>query len=272
MNLLFVIPKDTLYAPLYIERILSCMKNNITCEPVAVCCVNPLHNSSVRNQLLKRLRIYGFKQFFCFLVLVIKTKVFSLMENIISFKRSYNIAKLCKNFTIPYIELDSVNSDYFHTILIEKKVDIFISIGVGQKYSADTLKIAPYSLNVHSSLIPKYRGLMGLFWAHFYDENTAGVTIHRMVEKFDAGGILGQCTFPISKNDTVHRLYLKAIEHGSRMISEVIEKIDQHMEEERIPDTSNSKYYTHPTEHESKQFRAKGKHFFTFKDIWDLHL
>ncbi|GBE17403.1 bifunctional polymyxin resistance protein ArnA [bacterium BMS3Abin15] len=272
MNTLFVIQKDSLYAPYYIQRILEHMKNGKMELPAAICCFNPAEHNFLIKQASKRFKLYGAKQFIFFCALELITKAFSYLENVVSFKRYYSIPKICSNFDIPYVETASINSNYFHDIIRQKNIEILISIAINEKFSQETINSVSYALNVHSSLIPRYRGLMGLFWAH-YDGNTeTGVTIHRMVAKYDAGAILGQCKFSISDSDSLHLLYLKAIEHGSRMISDTIEQINNNIANEYIPNLSDSGYYGFPGNLDGKKYRALGKNFYTLKDLWKHYL
>lgn len=268
MNTLFVIQKDSLYAPYYIQKILEHMKNNKMEMPSAICCFNRAEHDFLKKQALKRLQLYGAKQFIYFCILVLTTKILSHLENFISFKRYYSISKICHDFDILYFETSSINSDYFHNIIYQQEIKILVSIAVNEKFSHRTINTVPYALNVHSSLIPAYRGLMGLFWAHFYNDTATGVTIHRMVSKYDAGAILGQCRFSISDNDSLHSLYLKAIDHGSSMIVTVIEQIKNNKVSESMPDISGSNYYSFPSKLDGRKYRAKGLNFFTLKDLW----
>jgi len=272
MNVIFIIPEDTLYGPLYLQKILAYMKIDLTKMPVAICCVNPFNRVSLRSQIVRRFKIYGIRQFLYFTILILITRICSLCEVLVPFNRSYNIKKLCKDQYIPYLVIDSVNSENLSEVIRERNISVLISIGVGEKYSQDTLKLVDCALNVHSSLIPKYRGLMGLFWAHYYNETVAGVTIHRMADKYDSGSILGQCEFPIMERDTLHILYLKAIKHGSYMIASIVKEIGNGIVQERIPNISEGLYFSSPNQLESQRYRSQGKDFFVFNDLWRHYL
>ncbi len=59
------------------------------------------------------------------------------------------------------------------------------------------------AVNIHPALLPKYRGTTTPFWLYYFGETTGGFTLHRMVTGFDAGPILAQVTFPLSREDTI---------------------------------------------------------------------
>ena len=149
MNTLLVIQKDSLYAPYYIQRILENMKHFEMKMPAAICCFYPTGHDFLKKQALKRLQLYGSKQFIYFCNLVLITKILSYLGNFISFKRYYSISKICHDFDIPYFEISSINSDYFHNIINEKQIKILISIAVNEKFSHRTINKVPYALNVH---------------------------------------------------------------------------------------------------------------------------
>jgi methionyl-tRNA formyltransferase len=63
------------------------------------------------------------------------------------------------------------------------------------------------AFNLHGSLLPKYRGRAPLNWAIVKGERETGVTLHEMVEKPDAGGIVGQQAVPIGPDDTAVEVF-----------------------------------------------------------------
>jgi methionyl-tRNA formyltransferase len=65
------------------------------------------------------------------------------------------------------------------------------------------------ALNLHGSLLPKYRGRCPVNWVLINDERETGVTLHHMVAKADAGDIVAQRRVPIADDDTAYTLYGK---------------------------------------------------------------
>jgi len=63
--------------------------------------------------------------------------------------------------------------------------------------------------NLHGSLLPKYRGRVPVNWAVLRGERETGATLHRMLEKPDAGGIVAQQAVPILPDDTAHQVFQK---------------------------------------------------------------
>jgi len=67
------------------------------------------------------------------------------------------------------------------------------------------------ALNLHGSLLPHYRGRVPVNWAVLHGERRTGATLHRMVEKPDAGAIVDQQAVPILPNDTAIEVFHKVV-------------------------------------------------------------
>lgn len=78
------------------------------------------------------------------------------------------------------------------------------------------------SLNVHPSLLPKYRGAHPIHWALLNDEKTTGVTIHTVEEKVDTGKILAQKEIPILNTDDINSLIAKTAKIGAELLLETL--------------------------------------------------
>ena len=77
-------------------------------------------------------------------------------------------------------------------------------------------------LNVHYSLLPKYRGATPLETALLAGENETGVTIQKMVKELDAGDIIAQEATPIGKDETARELRPRLIELGARLLADTL--------------------------------------------------
>lgn len=81
--------------------------------------------------------------------------------------------------------------------------DFLFSFYYRHMLSADWLRVAPRgALNMHGSLLPKYRGRASVHWAILNGERATGASLHYMLEKPDAGALVDQQSVPIGENDT----------------------------------------------------------------------
>jgi methionyl-tRNA formyltransferase len=93
--------------------------------------------------------------------------------------------------SIPVIEIPDVNAPDIVSRIREEKPDLLVVIAFGQKISAEVAAVAPKgAINVHASLLPKYRGAAPINWAIVNGETETGISIITVAEKMDAGDIL----------------------------------------------------------------------------------
>src|SRR5699024_29896 len=74
------------------------------------------------------------------------------------------------------------------------------------------------AINVHASLLPKYRGGAPVHYALINGDQETGITIMEMIKKMDAGAILAQKALPITQNDDVGSLFGKLSLHGKELL------------------------------------------------------
>jgi methionyl-tRNA formyltransferase len=96
----------------------------------------------------------------------------------------------------------------------------------GQILSRDVLATARHGgINVHASLLPKYRGAAPINWAIYHGETQSGVSIIRMSTQLDAGDILAQEALAIHPDETAGELEARLGPLGARLAAAVIETI-----------------------------------------------
>lgn len=104
--------------------------------------------------------------------------------------------------------------------------DYAITASFGQILPTSFLEYRP-CINVHPSLLPKYRGATPIQNALLNDDKISGVTIMRVVQEVDAGDILLQRTFPISNNETYEDIMPKLAEMGGEMAVEAFDMLEK---------------------------------------------
>ncbi len=115
-------------------------------------------------------------------------------------------------------------------VQIIKKInpDLNIVVAYGQLIPASIIYIPQYdSLNVHFSLLPKYRGASPVQWALLKGEKKTGITIFKLDEKMDEGDILSQKEVDIYPQERAGELEARLAQIGAELLLETISKIDQ---------------------------------------------
>lgn len=129
--------------------------------------------------------------------------------------------------------LESVNA------LKQIPADLYIVISYGHFLKEPLLELPKlYPLNVHASLLPKYRGAAPINWAIINGEQETGVSIIRMTEAMDAGDILLEKKIPIDDKDTAISLEEKLDTLAAGALVEAIQLIEKKTERFTKQDTS----------------------------------
>ena len=101
--------------------------------------------------------------------------------------------------------------------------DALVVAAYGRILGADLLQLAPHgSINVHASLLPRYRGAAPIQWALAEGERETGVTIMQMDEGLDSGDLLLQRAIPIAPDDTGGTLHDKLARLGGLALTEAL--------------------------------------------------
>jgi methionyl-tRNA formyltransferase len=170
---------------------------------------------------------------------------------------------ILEKFNVPIIKLDkSINHKESVSHIKNYQPDLLISILGNQIFKEQIFNLAPKGcLNLHTALLPKYRGLMPTFWVLKNDENHTGVSVFYVDKGIDSGPILVQEKVKIGDRTQEELIeYTKKI--GMDCILRAIELIHDDSIELIENDTREMTYYTFPTKKDVKIFKEKGKLFY----------
>ncbi len=132
---------------------------------------------------------------------------------------------LSKGLTVYQPEKIRKDTDLIN-IIKDIHPDVIVVVAFGQILSKEILDIPKYgSINVHGSLLPKYRGAAPIQWAVINGEKVTGITTMYMDAGVDTGDMIEKYEVPIDDNDTYGMLYEKMKMMGGKAIIETLEKI-----------------------------------------------
>ena len=101
--------------------------------------------------------------------------------------------------------------------------DVIVVVGYGQIIPQRILDLPPHGcINVHASLLPKYRGAAPINWAIANGETKTGVTTMKLVFKLDAGDMLLKCDTPIGPEETAEQLFERLAPMGAELLIETL--------------------------------------------------
>ena len=127
---------------------------------------------------------------------------------------------------IPFIETEDANAPQVIEKVAHYKPDLIVVIAFGQKIGNELINLPPKgAINVHASLLPKYRGGAPINWAIINGEKQTGISIITLAEKMDAGSILAQAKTEILPYETAGRLHERLTQIAAPLLLETIDKI-----------------------------------------------
>lgn len=128
----------------------------------------------------------------------------------------------------PVVQPESVKTEAFLHQVAALKPDFLCVVAFGQLLPEALLRIPRFSaLNIHPSLLPKYRGPAPIQWAILNEEPQTGVTIMALDAGMDSGDILLSATYPIQAVDTAATLHDRLSEIGASLLVETIDRFSR---------------------------------------------
>src|SRR5262245_10397308 len=129
---------------------------------------------------------------------------------------------------LPVYQPESINTPEGIAKLREFGPDLLVVAAYGQILANDVLAAAPRGgINVHASLLPKYRGAAPVAWAIYHGEKQTGVTIIRMSVHLDAGDMLARAALDILPDETAGELEARLAPLGARLALEIVDKLEK---------------------------------------------
>ncbi len=174
-----------------------------------------------------------------------------------------SLRKVLKSYNVPEIKIESsINSQESLMVIKEQQPDLLISILGNQIFKKPLIDLAPKGcVNLHTALLPKYRGLMPTFWVLKNNEAYTGVSVFYVDKGIDSGPIIVQEKLEIGNRTQQQLIYLtKKI--GMDLILKTIDLIEND-KVEVIPNPESEKtYYRFPSRKDVIEFNKAGKRFF----------
>lgn len=129
---------------------------------------------------------------------------------------------------IPVFQPVKIKTEEAVEQLRKYEADLFVVAAFGQILSKEILDMPKYGcINVHASLLPKYRGAAPIQWAIIDGEKETGVTIMQMNEGLDTGDMLLKTVVPITGEDTGESLHDKLAKAGARLLQKAVSDIER---------------------------------------------
>ena len=134
------------------------------------------------------------------------------------------VKKVALQASIPVLQPESVKGDDFHAELCKYEPDLIALTAYGNLLPERIINLPTLgTINVHGSLLPKYRGAAPIQWALINGETETGITIMQMDKGMDTGDILLQMKLPIKEEDTAGSMSDKMAELGGEALGAALD-------------------------------------------------
>jgi len=253
MRIIIITQDEPFYLKNNLKYLLSLFSDKISVVGCVVNDVSPFGKpESFLKKAIKTLKIFGLRFFIYYSIKYIKSKIFNTSL------KSFLISKKIKIISLN----SSINSKESLDKISSYKPDLLVSILGNQIFKTDLINLAPKGcINLHTALLPKYRGLMPTFWVLKNNEKYTGVSVFFVDKGIDSGPIIVQKKIEIG-NLTQQQLIIKTKKIGMEAVAQAVEEIlcDSIT---LIPNPDSEKtYFSFPTRNDVKEFRKQNKSFF----------
>jgi methionyl-tRNA formyltransferase len=128
----------------------------------------------------------------------------------------------------PIFDPECINTAESRTQLARFDADLLIVCDYGQILSVETLATARLGgINLHASLLPRYRGAAPINWALYHGERETGITVIHMTPKVDAGPCIAQARLQIDPDEDAVQLEARLAEAGAWLVRRTLDAVEE---------------------------------------------
>lgn len=137
------------------------------------------------------------------------------------------VKELAMAHDIPVFQPNSLRNDESFEMIKNCAPDLIVVVAYGKILPKRVLELPKYGcINVHASLLPRYRGAGPIQWAILNGESETGITTMYMGEGLDTGDMLEQVKTPIGENETADELYTRLSKMGAETLLVTLQKLE----------------------------------------------
>jgi methionyl-tRNA formyltransferase len=166
---------------------------------------------------------------------------------------------------VPITTVTDVNQGSGFELMKAFQPDLMVSIRFGSILRPTAIKVPRFGvLNLHSGLLPEYRGVMATFWSMLHQRSHYGYSIHDIIDEgIDTGPVIDYEILPLDLNRDYLGQLLALYEHAVPRLARIIKQREREGAPNRLSqEIASGRYYTTPTESDVAQFSALGWRLF----------
>lgn len=251
MNIYMILADENLFHPYYLRGMIKSFKKNGH-NLVGITLAKDKYKHGFINAVYQQINLWGLYGFGFIAVI----SVMRIILHRLRMDDNSTVKGVARNYEIPIMESFNVNNSDHIIYLKSKKIDVIIS-SCGHYFKKELLKLPRIAcINRHSSLLPKYGGVLPVFWAMKNNETEFGVSIHYMVEKIDQGNIISQNKIRLNKKNSLFLNYMFAFDSSIGATEQALVNIKKHKIVGKFK-PGKKEYFSFPTKKDIDEFKTK---------------
>jgi methionyl-tRNA formyltransferase len=253
LRVVFVCPEEPSVMPLFFERVIPTLRDEIA----AVAVVSPIYKkSSWLRQAKQFASAFGVWEFAIEAAGYLRYKA----ADLVPIGRHYSVKRIARANGLRLLTPESVNGADFLQELHELAPDLVISVSCPQIFGRELLEMPRLGcVNVHSALLPDYRGMLPTFWVLAHGEDHTGVTVHFMSPGIDGGEIIAQRRISIPPDDTLHSLMRRCKRTAAELILDTVSQFRDGTVVTTPNPAEEGSYFSFPERDDVRRFKALGR-------------
>jgi len=253
LRVVFVCPEEPSVMPLFFEKVIP----RLYAEIAAIAVVSPIYKrSSWLRQAKQFADAFGLREFAVEAMAYTKHKAVDLVP----IGRRHSVKRIARANEVRLLTPESVNGAEFLEELRALDPDLVISVSCPQIFGRELLELPRLGcINVHSALLPDYRGVLPTFWVLARGETQTGVTVHFMSPGIDGGEIIAQQELAISPDETLHSLMRRCKSAAADLILETVDRFREGPVATIPNPAEEGSYFSFPKRDDVRQFKARGR-------------
>lgn len=253
LRVVFITPDEPSIMPVFFGRAVPALREEIA----AVAIVSPIYKRySWLQQAQRFVKSFGVRDF----VVEAAHYGYQRVAEKVRPGGGHSVEAICESNGVSVLRPENINGPEFLEQLRAIKPDVVISISCPQIFGAELLRLPRLGcVNVHSALLPNYRGMLPTFWVLAQGESKTGVTVHYMTPGIDGGGIIAQREIQIDAQETLQSLMRKCKVAASELVLEVVDRFRAGPVAAAPNPPDEGSYYSFPERDDVRRFRAQGR-------------
>jgi len=256
-NFAFITQDDPFYVRIFFEEFFAIYERPGDIKGVVI--APPMGKKSFAALVRQMYEFYGPRDFVRVGARYVLYRVTSKLPVWLRAGKVFSLRQLCEDKHVNVVFARDTNAPGFLQLLARWDLDLIVSVAAPQIFREPLINLPRKGcINIHNSMLPKYRGMLPNFWQMFNGEEAVGTTIHRINAGIDDGDILLQRETPIQSGESLAALIRRTKRVGARFMAEAL---DQLREDRAMPMPNrreDATYYSFPTRDDVAAFRRRG--------------